>query len=255
MSISLLLVGLFSLSASIFSFFTGFGLVTVLTPCFLFYFPLEIAIPLAATIHLIDSAYRFLFVAKNLNRAILLKFGLFSIPFAALGAFCFRELDAITTPIHLYSIHMKIFAIMPLSLVVGAVTAAFAAIELFQPKILMKRQSNQYFLGGSLSGFFGGLAGQQNSARSIFLAPLKLSENSKLATALALACLVDVSRLFVYTPPIGAVFSVAMIGAFLGSLIGQHILHIKVDKSVRRTSAIALVIYGAFLAFGIVGGK
>lgn len=53
-------------------------------------------------------------------------------------------------------------------------------------------------IGGVLSGFFGGLSGQQGAFRSAFLLHAGLDPQRFIATNAAIATLVDITRLVVY---------------------------------------------------------
>ena len=53
-------------------------------------------------------------------------------------------------------------------------------------------------LGGALSGFFGGLSGQQGALRSAFLIRTGLNKETFIGTSVVSAVVVDVSRLIVY---------------------------------------------------------
>ncbi|MEN3942032.1 TSUP family transporter [Prosthecobacter sp. SYSU 5D2] len=84
-------------------------------------------------------------------------------------------------------------------------------------------------LGGFISGFFGGLSGNQDAFRSLFLLKAGLSKEKFIATGIVLAAVVDVARLPVYAgdflrsersadwPLIGLVCLSAFLGAFLSA--------------------------------------
>jgi len=61
-----------------------------------------------------------------------------------------------------------------------------------------KVDNNKLFVGGAVSGFFGGLSGHQGALRSIFLVRSGLSKEGFIAMGIIIACLVDLTRLPVY---------------------------------------------------------
>ena len=115
--------------------------------------------------------------------------------------------------------------------------------------------------GGLLSGFFGGLSGHQGALRSAFLIRSGLSKERFIATGVAIACLIDVSRLSVYVQNISQISSekidiqllvFATLSAFLGAYWGNKILKKITISSVQMVVAVALMIFSVFLALGMV---
>ena len=55
---SVILICAVALAASCLTFFSGFGLGTILMPVFAIFFPLEIAIALTAVVHFLNNIFR-----------------------------------------------------------------------------------------------------------------------------------------------------------------------------------------------------
>ena len=72
-------------------------------------------------------------------------------------------------PIAEYNLAGKTFSITVVKLVIAVLIAAFAILELSPRFEKLSFNSNYIPLGGALSGFFGGLSGQQGALRSAFL--------------------------------------------------------------------------------------
>jgi len=68
------------------TFFSGFGLGTVLLPVFALFFPVEVAIGLTAVVHLANNLFKLALVGKYANIGIVLRFGLPALLAAFLGA-------------------------------------------------------------------------------------------------------------------------------------------------------------------------
>lgn len=54
-----------ALLASLLTFFSGFGLGTILLPAFAIFFPVNIAVALTAIVHLLNTIFKFGLVGRN----------------------------------------------------------------------------------------------------------------------------------------------------------------------------------------------
>jgi len=144
------------------------------------------------------------------------------------------------------------FQVTPVKLIVAILMVFFALFELV-PKFEKLSFEKKYLpLGGILSGFFGGLSGHQGALRSAFLIKCGLSKESFIGTGVVIACLVDVSRISVYSSHFSLasggnniLLLAAIVSAFLGAFIGNRLM----KKVTMRTIQ---VIVGIML-FGIAG--
>ena len=71
-----LLIGATALIASLLTFFSGFGLGTLLMPVFALFFDVEIAIALTGIVHLLNNIFKIALIGKKTNWRIVLKFGI-----------------------------------------------------------------------------------------------------------------------------------------------------------------------------------
>ena len=109
-----------------------------------------------------------------------------------------------------------------------------------------------------LSGFFGGLSGHQGALRSAVLARLSLSPEAFIGTGVAIACLVDITRLGVYAkhwPAVsaqGALLAAACLAAFGGAVVGKKLAGKTTIEGIGRLVAAMLVLFALALAAGLI---
>jgi uncharacterized protein len=193
------LVILSSLIASFLTFFSGFGLGTILLPVFALYYPLPIAIGLTACVHLLNNVFKLKLVFKNIDWKLVLKFGVPSIIGAFIGASMLKTFLEMDTVILHFSVFKIEFFITVINATVGSVIILFSIIELSSHLSNITFNKKYLISGGIISGFFGGFSGHQGALRSAFLLRLNLDKSIFIATGVFIACCVDVIRLSFYT--------------------------------------------------------
>lgn len=227
----LLFIILVAFAASGLTFFSGFGLGTILLPAFALFFDLTTSILLTAIVHFLNNVFKFFLVIKNINTPILLKFGLISLIAALIGAWCLRQID-VNLIIYQYNIGGKIFCVTLSGLVVGCLILIFALWEMLPVFKNITFNQNKLWLGGFLSGFFGGLTGHQGALRSAFLMRMNLNKEAFIATGVAIACIVDLSRMSIYVSSLNTeliaenyqLLIAAVVSAWIGAVIGNKLL-------------------------------
>jgi uncharacterized membrane protein YfcA len=241
------------------TFFSGFGLGTVLLPVFALFFPLEVAIGLTAVVHLANNLFKLALVGKYANIAVVLRFGLPALAAAFLGAKVLLRLAGLPS-LATYQLFGHTLQVAPVKLVVAILMIAFALFEVHPALSGLSLSPGFLPLGGALSGFFGGLSGHQGALRSIFLLKCGLSTEGFISTGVVIACLVDVSRLAVYAegfPPhlirdnAGPLIA-AVIAALLGSFLGRHLLTKITMRFVQVLVAALLFLVALGLASGLI---
>ncbi len=254
-----LLICLVALIASGLTFLSGFGLGTILLPAFALFFPIDMAIAMTALVHFINNLFKMGLVGKFIDKSVALKFGLPAFFTSFLGATILVWLTGLQ-PVLTYTALGAEHQIMPIKLVVAILMLVFGFLEIlprfsaisFQPKFL--------FLGGALSGFFGGISGHQGALRSAFLVKLGLSKEAFIATGVLIACFVDITRIFVYgshyTLDIirGHFFLLlaAVLSAFLGATIGNRLLKKITMRGIQYIVSIFLIFIAVILGLGII---
>lgn len=247
----------FAFGASLLTFFSGFGLGTILTPVFVLFFPIDIAIGLTAIVHLLNNLLKMGLIGRFLDKTTVIRFGLPAIASAIIGSLLLSHLQKL--PVLLtYQFFDETFSIKILNLVVGSLITLFAIFE--WSKILKNTSSKKLFLGGILSGFFGGLSGHQGALRSMFLVRMRFNKETYIATGTAIACLIDLGRLSIYTQQYIKteiwlninILLAAILAAFAGAFLGKKVLKKVTISSIENIVSVLLIVMGLSLALGII---
>lgn len=254
------LIGIVSFLASGLTLFSGFGLGTILVPVFALFFPLPLAIAATAIIHFANNIFKLGLMVRQANWRVVTKFSVPAAATAMLGAWLLTLFDQVP-PIMSYTVAGATFEITPLKLVIGSLIVLFALAELSKKFQEMALPSRWLPLGGAISGFFGGLSGNQGALRTPFLLKAGLSKDAFIATGVVSAVIVDIARLIVYgsgfladhlaqSTDLAIPIAVATIAAFAGAFLGKRILGKVTYRAVQITVAVAMLLIG----FGLIAG-
>lgn len=246
-----------ALLASGLTFFSGFGLGTLLLPAFAFFFPVEQAVALTAVVHFLNGFFKLALVGKHADRGIVFRFGLPAVAGSFVGAWALLWLSGVG-PAYTYPAFGKEMQVEPAKLVVGICLLFFAAMEVVPTLNRISFGPRAMPVGGLLSGFFGGLAGMQGALRSAFLSRAGLTKEAFIGTGSAIACMIDITRLGVYSEMWSRhreafdykLLAAAVLSAFLGAVLGNRWLKKTTMEGVQRLVAILL----AFVAVGLITG-
>ena len=255
--LDLLVVCIVALLASGLTFFSGFGLGTLLLPAFALFMPLEHAVAATAVVHLLNGLFKLGLLRRHIDPGVLLRFGVPALLAALLGAWLLSRLGALPA-LHAYTAFGHRFEILPLKLVIGVLLLVFALIEVVPRLRGLAFDARWLPLGGALSGFFGGLAGMQGALRSAFLARSGLDKEAFIATGAAIACVIDVSRLAIYAGTFLRVFGSldhrllagAVLAAFAGAWAGNRLLRTTTLRGLQRIVAAMLFVFAIGLMVG-----
>lgn len=253
----MLVVCAVALAASGLTFFSGFGLGTLLLPVFALFFPLETAIALTAVVHFLNGLFKLTLVGRHADRGVILRFGLPAIAAAFVGAWALHALAGLE-PLGSWAPGGRELVIMPVKLVVGLLLLGFAVLELVPAAEGMAFGSRWLPLGGVLSGFFGGLSGMQGALRSAFLARAGLTKETFVSTGVVVSVLIDFTRLGMYGRVLAAeagrldwvLLGAAVLSAFAGAALGNLYLKKLTMRGVQRIVAAGLLL----VALGLVSG-
>jgi uncharacterized protein len=246
-----------ALLASALTFFSGFGLGTLLLPAFALFFPVEQAVALTAVVHFLNGLFKLALVGRHADRQVVVRFGLPAIATSFVGAWVLVRLAGVS-PVLTYTLAGRTVEVTPVKLVVGLLLLLFALFDLL-PRFRSIAFGPRYMpLGGLLSGFFGGLSGMQGALRAAFLSRAGLTKESFIASGVAVACLIDISRLGVYGSALVreheridyALLAAAVAAAFAGALIGNRTLAKVTMPGIQRLVAILLVA----VSLGLISG-
>ena len=254
---SYLVICTVALLASALTFFSGFGLGTLLLPAFALFFPIEQAIALTAVVHFLNGLFKLVVVARHADWGIVLRFGLPAIAASFAGAWVLVWLAGIA-PVFSYSAFGQSMSVTPIKLVVGLLLLLFASLEI-SPRFRKVSFGAQHMpFGGLLSGFFGGLSGMQGALRSAFLARAGLTKEAFIGTGVVVASLIDFSRLAIYSTSLAqesarfnySLLAAAMLAAFLGAALGNNYLKKMTMPGIQNIVAVMLFL----VALGLVTG-
>jgi len=249
--------------AALLTFFSGFGLGTILMPVFAIFFPVEIAIALTAIVHLVNNLFKASLIWKEIHWKVVLWFAV-PAAFAAFGgAFLLNRLSG-QTEIFNYEIGGHTMKITTLKLIIAVLLIFFALMEISRRMQKIRLKKKLLPLGGTLSGFFGGLSGHQGALRSMFLLRAGLGKEGFIATGIAAAIVIDISRLSVYGSSFFArhfkalgddstlLVVTACMAAFAGSYFGSKMLRKITFRGVQLTVGVLILALALLMAGGII---
>jgi uncharacterized protein len=250
------IVPLFALLASLLTFFSGFGLGTLLMPILAIFFPIQEAILLTAIVHLLNNIFKLALVAKNIDRSLLLSFGLFAMLGAWLGSSVLAKWipHQILYQYNLGNIHAEITV---LKIAIAGLMVFFTLFDIVPSLKKIEFKKDFVVLGGLISGFFGGLTGHQGALRSAFLVRFSLPKEVFIATGTAIACCIDVIRVPVYLLNSELLFTksqllllgITTLAAFSGAFWGNKLLKKTTMNGVKN--AVSLLLFAIALLIGI----
>jgi hypothetical protein len=255
----LIIICLAAFFTAILTFFSGFGLGTILMPVFAIFFPIEIAIALTGVVHFSNNLFKIFLVGKNTDKIVLIRFGIPAILASFAGAWVLIRITVLPSIIH-YTLLGRECVISPVKLIIAILLFVFSIIEIAPSVQRIQFDKTKLPIGGFLSGFFGGLTGIQGAVRSAFLIKSGLSKEAYIATGVVIACLVDFTRLSVYASRFTSsnlhenliLLISATIAAIAGAYIGSKLLKKITLRLIQIIVAAMLIIISLALGAGII---
>ena len=220
----------------------GFGIGSLLTPVVATQVPLKLAVAAVSIPHLIATAIRFWLLRAHVDRKLLWSFGIFSAIGGLAGALAHK------------------WASSPaLTIVFGSALLLAALSELTGAARKVQLRGVAAWLAGALSGVLGGMVGNQGGIRSAALLGFQTSRDAFVATATAVALLVDGARMPVYLWLEGKALlglavpiAIACAGCVIGTFWGRKLLEHIPEAVFRKLIAGLIFLLGAYmLASGI----
>jgi len=247
-----------ALIASALTFFSGFGLGTLLTPIFAIYFPIELSIIMTAIVHFLNNLFKFFLTKKNINKVVLYSFGVTALLGSLIGAFVLKILINFNIKFAFEFLSFN-FLTTPTKLAIGVLIIFFTIFESINDIKIKNNQSN-LLLGGLFSGFFGGISGNQGALRTLFLANIGLTKESLIATGIAISLIIDCTRLGIYYANFSQVdyqinfnlIFVVTLFAFIGAYFGSILLTKITINIINKIITLMLLTIGLMLCFGII---
>lgn len=216
---------------------SGFGIGSVLTPVLSTHFDVRLAIAMVSLPHLAGTVVRFLLVRAQIDRDVLLGFGAAS----AIGGLAGAVLQTVVQS----SALAVIFGLL-------LIFAGIAGLTGFAQRMRFSGRRSA-LVGGALSGLLGGLVGNQGGIRAAALLGFDVRRDAFVATATAVALIVDGARIPVYLVAEGAqlapqwpLITVLAVGAVVGTLVGGWTLRRMSETVFRRLVGVLLLVLGVY---------
>lgn len=255
----IIIISITAFTAAILTFFSGFGLGTILTPVFMVFFPVELAIALTGIVHFFNNLFKLILVGRNANKEILLRFGIPAVLAALMGSLVLLNITN-STPLFSYVAFGSRYEVYPIKFIISILLILFASMDLIPYFQKLQFGKDKLILGGFLSGFFGGLSGNQGALRSAFLIKAGLSKEALIGTAVVISTFVDFTRLGVYATRFeksGLYENLelvvwATLSAVSGAYLGNKLLKKVTLGFLQVITAIMLILMSICLGAGII---
>lgn len=215
----------------------GFGVGSLLTPLLMASYGPKLAVALVALPHAIATFLRLWRLRDSIAWPVLTSFGLTSAAGGLAGAYVFTQAGG-----------------QLLARVLGGLLVFVGTAELVGLAQRIRFRGAMAWIAGAISGVFGGMVGNQGGVRSAGLLAFDLSPRAFVATAAAIALVVDLVRVPVYVWTSGAemlaardVIVVATAGVVIGTFAGSHLLLRLPARTFRRVIGAILILLGIWL--------
>jgi uncharacterized membrane protein YfcA len=229
------------LSASL-TLMTGFGLGTILTPVFLIFYDVKIAILIVAVVHLSNNLLKISLFSRHISIDILKRFGVLTLVGAFIGAFFQGKMDSSSVKILLG---------------IALIFLGLKETTGFGEKLRLPQKID--FIGGFLSGLLGGFVGNQGAIRSAYLLNYNIPKETFVATAAIIASIVDFTRIPIYLFnnkdvlfDNGLLLLITTASAFAGTFAGKRFLKKISLKTFKIYVAATIIIIGILLSLRII---
>jgi uncharacterized membrane protein YfcA len=218
----------------------GFGIGSLLTPIIAARFGTHLAVAAVALPHLAGGLLRGWRLRRSVDWSVLVRFGVLSAAGGLIGALVFARL-----------------APAALTRTLGALLVLTATAGLSGwPASWRPRGAPVWMLGG-LSGFFGGVVGNQGGLRAAALSAFGLAPTTFVATSTLIGVLVDIARTPIYLYGAGdrlvalwSVIALAIAGVLAGTVVGERLLLGLSPRRFRILVSVAIGLLGLWFLLG-----
>jgi uncharacterized membrane protein YfcA len=200
-------------------------------------------------------------VGRYAHITVLLRFGIPAVVSAFAGSWLLFSIPD-GMPLFSYNLWGHSFVVFPIKFIVSLLLFIFALIELIPVFKKLEFSPNMLPFGGILSGFFGGLSGNQGALRSAFLIRTGLSKEAFVGTTVVVSSFVDFTRLGVYIMQYDlgilslgnntVIVTAATLSAITGAFIGNKLLKKVTIQSLKIFVSIFLLLLSVALGAGII---
>lgn len=222
----------------------------------LIYFPPVTAIGITAVVHFLNNLTKIGLLFKHVNWQILIRFAIPAIIGSLIGAWLLFDIEKLI--MYSYTYNNTLYTVTLVKGLLALVMIGFTLFELLGSEKSLP--SSWVIPGGLITGFFGGLTGHQGALRSVFLLQVKLTKEMFLATGVAIACLIDITRLGIYSGKMRMetfqlnfnIMLVAVLSATGGAILGKYLLNKITFKLVRMMVSVFILLFSLVLLTGII---
>lgn len=228
-----LVVGAVSVLAGAVASLAGFGIGSLLTPLLSLQVETKLAVAAVSIPHLFGTALRCWILRKQIDRRVVLSFGIAS----ALGGL-------------LGSLVHNLVKNQALTIVFGVILIFSGVIGVTGLNERIRFKGWLAWLAGVVSGGLGGMVGNQGGIRSAALLTFQLEKRAFIATSTAIGLVVDFARMPVYLVlelddlfRIRCLIGIACAGVVAGTFLGTLALrHVEERAFKRIVSAVVLLL-------------
>ncbi len=223
------------------------------------FFPVDLAIGLTGIVHFFNNLFKLILVGRHADKQVLLRFGIPAVLAALLGSLVLLEIPDFH-PLFSYQLFGHSFEVFPVKFIISLLLIIFATMDLVPQISKLEFDKDKLPLGGALSGFFGGLSGNQGALRTAFLIRAGLSKEAFIGTAVVVSTFVDFTRLSVYATRFTntglsnnlSLVLCATLSAIAGAYLGNKLLKKVTLRFLQITVAILLVFISLALGAGLL---
>ncbi|UCG58093.1 MAG: sulfite exporter TauE/SafE family protein [Phycisphaerales bacterium] len=216
---------------------TGFGTSTIMVPVILLFYPVPQTLLFVGIIHWFGNLWKLLLFRQGIQWKLILSFGIPGIVATYLGA-------------------SLVFAVSGavLSRVLGLFLIAYVVYLFAKSSFKVKQSIATGALGGAASGFLAGIFGIGGAVRGMFLTAFDLPKAVYIATAGAIALVIDTTRLTTYLLEGARLQRHLLYGmlifvpaSFLGARLAKRVVDKIPQAHFRKVVAVFLLLVGAKL--------
>ena len=235
------LVFLVAVIAGAIAALSGFGIGSLLTPLLATTMGMKAAVAAVSIPHFVATAVRLWDLRKHIDRRVLVHFGICSAAGGLVGALLQAKANS------------------PILTVAFGVLLLFAGISGLAGWLEhMRFRRGTAWGAGVLSGFFGGLVGNQGGIRSAALMSFQMQKESLVATATATGIIIDLARMPIYIATqtqallsAKVYIALALAGCLVGTFWGVRYLQRIPAARYKQLLSIFICVLGSYMILKI----
>ena len=219
---------------------SGFGIGSLLTPLLALQVGTKTAVAAVSVPHFVGTAIRLWRLRSHIDRGLLRSFGLTSAAGGLAGALLHARASSLA-----------------LAIVFGGLLVFAGTAQLTGRAQRWRLHGASARVAGAASGLFGGLVGNQGGIRSAALLGFDLTKMQFVATATAIALMVDAARMPVYlvadraeVVAIWPLLLIATAGVIAGTLAGERLLARVPERRFRQVVGALILLLGIAILIG-----